>query len=125
MSPLGNRANSMQAGGVTNGNLQSNFGEEENLQHKEKQREGDKSLTTEHELTLVNDSMKHPFNGIGGPGSTLVDSSSVSTTPTGAVETVHIGFLMAISAGDLEGFSDDIGSEDTRMNFVEQPLLDN
>ena len=118
MSLLGNRANSMQAGGVTNGNLQSNFGEEENSRYKEKQLEEGESLTTE--LTLANDSMKHPFNcnDIGGPDSTLIDSSSVATTPTGAVETVHISFPMAISEG--EGFSDD-----TRMNSVEQPLLDN
>ena len=109
----------MQAGGVTNGNLWSKFGEEENLRYKEKQlEEVGESLTPE--LTRANDNMKHTFNDIGGPESTLFDSSSVATTPTGAIDT---GFPMAISAG--EGFSDDTGSEDTRMNSVEQPLLDN
>ena len=116
VSPSGDIANSMQAGGNSNSCL-TQLGEEEEKLKQEKKRNED------YTMHIVD-------NGkVVGPAVTLHDSSSLATTAaslsldpvTKSANTVYdVSGHTATNAADS-----DTGSEDSRMNSDREPLLDN
>ena len=108
VSPSGDAANSMQAGGNSNSSL-GQLGEEEEMLRREKK---------------LNEDCTMPDNEkMAGPGVTLHDSTSLATASLSfdpeAINTSD-PICIATTAADS-----DTGSEDSRMNSDREPLLEN
>ena len=106
VSPSGDAANSMQAGGNSNSSL-GQLGEEEEMLRREKK---------------LNEDCTMPDNEkMAGPDVTLRDSTSLATASLSFdPEAINTNGPIATTAADS-----DTGSEDSRMNSDREPLLEN
>ena len=106
MSPSGDAANSMPAGGNSNSCL-GQLGEEEEMLRREKKLNEDCTLPDNEKMA--------------GPGVTLHDSTSLATASLSFdPEAINTSDPTATTAADS-----DTGSEDSRMNSDREPLLEN
>ena len=106
VSPSGDAANSMHAGGNSNSSL-GQLGEEEEMLRREKK---------------LNEDCTMPDNEkMADPGVTLRDSTSLATASLSFdPEAINTNGPIATTAADS-----DTGSEDSRMNSDMEPLLEN